>query len=118
MEPERQGRKIVVTGDTRPSPKVIELARGASVLVHDSTYGDSEQARALETGHSTAREAAEVARASQVSTLVLTHTSSRHHWRELRDEAREIFPDTMLPRDFDTLVVPFPEKGSARLQRV
>jgi ribonuclease Z len=118
MEPDRQGRKIVVTGDTRPAPAVIDLARGASVLVHDSTYGESEQARALETGHSTAREAAEVARAAEVGTLVLTHTSSRHHWRELRDEARAVFPDTVLPRDLDALVVPFPEKGNARLQRV
>jgi len=118
MEPSRRGRKIVVTGDTRPSSAVIELARGASVLVHDSTYGDSEQERALETGHSTAREAAEVARAADVGTLVLMHTSSRHHWRELRDEARAVFPGALLPRDFDTLVVPFPEKGSPRLERV
>jgi ribonuclease Z len=118
MEPSRRGRKVVVTGDTRPSSAVIGLARDASVLVHDSTYGDSEQERALETGHSTAREAAEVARAADVGTLVLTHTSSRHHWRELRDEARAVFPGALLPRDFDTIVVPFPEKGSPRLERV
>lgn len=118
MESSRQGRKIVVTGDTRPAPAVIELAQGASVLVHDSTFGDSERERALETGHSTAREAAEVACAAKVGTLVLTHLSSRHHWRELRDEARASFPGALLPRDFDTLVVPFPEKGSARLERV
>ncbi len=118
MESSRRGRKIVVTGDTRPAPAVLELAREASVLVHDSTYGDSEQERALETGHSTAREAAEVARTADVGTLVLTHTSSRHHWRELRDEARAVFPGALLPRDLDTLVVPFPEKGNARLEQV
>jgi len=118
MESSREGRKIVVTGDTRPAPAVIELARGASVLVHDSTFGDSERERALETGHSTAREAAEVACAAEVGTLVLTHLSSRHHWRELRDEARAVFPGALLPRDLDALVVPFPEKGSARLERV
>lgn len=118
MEGDRVGRKVVVTGDTRPASSVIDLARGASVLVHDSTYGDSEQVRALETGHSTAREAAEVARVAEVDTLVLTHMSSRHHWRELRDEALAVFPDTLLPRDLDALVVPFPEKGRARLQRV
>lgn len=118
MESSREGRKIVVTGDTRPAPAVIELARGASVLVHDSTFGDSERERALETGHSTAREAAEVACAAEVGTLVLTHLSSRHHWRELRDEARALFPGALLPRDLDTLVVPFPEKGGARLERV
>jgi ribonuclease Z len=118
MEGSRQGRKIVVTGDTRPCEPIVDLARGASVLVHDSTFGASETERAMETGHSTAREAAEVARAAQVGTLVLTHISSRHTWRELRDEARDIFPGAVLPRDFDTLVVPYPEKGVARLERV
>jgi ribonuclease Z len=97
---------------------VIDLAAGASVLVHDSTFGCSEHERALETGHSTAREAAEVARAAQVATLVLTHLSSRHGWREVRDEARAVFHDALLPRDLDTLMVPYPEKGDARLERV
>lgn len=118
MESSRQGRKLVVTGDTRPAAAVIELAAGASVLVHDSTFGESELDRALETRHSTAKEAAEVACAAGVGTLVLTHVSSRHSWRELRDEAREVFPGALLPRDFDTLVVPYPEKGGARLERV
>jgi ribonuclease Z len=117
MEASRQGRKIVVTGDTRPAQGVIELAKGGSVLVHDSTFGQSELDRAMETGHSTAREAAEVAEAAGVETLVLTHISSRNTWRELRDEARAVFPNTVLPRDFDTLVVPYPEKGGARLER-
>ena len=118
MEGSRQGRKIVITGDTRPAPGIIELSRDASVLVHDSTFGGSELDRALETGHSTAQEAAEVAQAAGVGTLVLTHISSRHTWRELRDEARAVFPGALLPRDFDTLVVPYPEKGGARLERV
>jgi ribonuclease Z len=118
MESSRPGRKVVVTGDTRPTPSVIELAAGASVLVHDSTFGQSEVERALETGHSTAVEAAEVGIAAGVGTLVLTHVSSRHTWRELRDEAREVFPGALLPRDFDTLVVPYPEKGGAWLERV
>jgi ribonuclease Z len=118
MEGSRQGRKIVVTGDTRPSPGVVELAKGGSVLVHDSTFAHSELDRALETGHSTAQEAAETARAAGVDVLVLTHISSRNSWRELRDEAREVFAETILPRDLDTLVVPYPEKGIARLERV
>ena len=88
------------------------------MLVHDSTFGWAELDRALETGHSTAQEAAEVARAAGVGVLVLTHISSRNSWRELRDEARAVFPETILPRDLDTLVVPYPEKGIARLERV
>jgi ribonuclease Z len=118
MDASRPGRKIVVTGDTRPAASVVGLAAGASVLVHDSTFGSSELDRALETGHSTASEAAEVGRAAGVGTLVLTHVSSRHTWRELRDEARVIFPGALLPRDFDTLVVPYPDKGGAWLERV
>jgi ribonuclease Z len=114
----RPGRKVVITGDTRPAASVTELAKGATVLVHDSTFGSSELERAMETGHSTAQEAAEVASAAGVGTLVLTHISSRHSWRELRDEAQPVFPGTLLPRDFDTLVVPYPEKGQAWLERV
>ena len=118
MDETRPGRKIVITGDTRPTEAVIQLAKGASVLVHDSTFAESERERAQETGHSTAKEAAGVARAAGVSTLVLTHLSSRHSWRELRDEAREVFPGALLPRDLDVLVVPYPDKGTARLERV
>lgn len=118
MELPRRGRKIVVTGDTRPSPEVTALAYGGSVLVHDSTFASSEQDRAIEKGHSTAREAAEVARSARVDTLVLTHLSSRHSWRELRDEARAVFPGTILPRDLDSLMVPYPEKGKACLEPV
>ena len=118
MDSSRAGRKVVVTGDTRPTAALIELARGASVLVHDSTFGWSERERALETGHTTAREAAEAAVAAGVTTLILTHISSRHSWRELRDEARAVFAGALLPRDFDTLVVPYPEKGSPWLERV
>lgn len=111
MDAPRPGRRIVVTGDTRPCEAVVELARGATVLVHDSTFASSEQDRALATNHSTAREAAEIARAAGVGLLVLTHLSSRHSPRELLDEAREIFPRTVLPRDLDCLVVPYPDKG-------
>lgn len=118
MDPPRPGRKIVVTGDTRPTEEITDFARGASVLVHDSTFGMSEFDRALETGHSTAQEAAEVAKAAGVNTLVLTHVSSRHSWRELRDEARAVFAKSFLPRDLDSLVVPYPEKGEPKVERV
>jgi ribonuclease Z len=84
-------------------------------LVHESTFSWDEHDRALETGHCTAREAAEVALAAGVGTLVLTHISSRHSPRELRDEARAVFPNTIMPRDLDELVVPYPEKGLATL---
>lgn len=117
LDEPRPGRTIVVTGDTRPSAGVVALAKGATVLVHDSTFADEEQERALATNHSTAREAAAVAKEAGVALLVLTHVSSRHTARELLREAREVFPRTELPRDFDRLVVPYPDKGLPRLER-
>jgi ribonuclease Z len=65
--------------------------------------------------HSTAAEAAEVARLAQVRLLALTHVSPRYFGPELADEARAIFPDTVVPRDFDLIEVPFPERGAPRL---
>ncbi len=115
MDERRPGRKIVISGDTRPSREVLELSRDATVLIHDSTFADSEAARALETRHSTAREAAVLARQAGVELLVLTHVSSRHGRRELLDEARAAFPQTILPSDLDHLVVPYPEKGPPEL---
>lgn len=115
MEAERRGRKVVVSGDTRPTDTVIALAEGASLLVHEATFAWEEHDRALETGHSTAREAAEVAKAAGVSLLALTHMSSRHSWRVLKDEAKAVFPQTIVPRDFDVLMIPYPEKGTAHV---
>lgn len=115
MDEPRPGRKIVVTGDTRPSFNVVQFAKGATVLVHDSTFSEEERERALETGHSTAAEAAGVASLAGVGTLVLTHISSRHGRSELLAEARNVFPSTILPSDLDRLVVPYPDKGKARL---
>jgi ribonuclease Z len=74
----RRGRKVVVTGDTRPCEAAVAAARGADLLVHDSTFGDSEEKRAAETTHSTAREAGRVAREAGVERLVLTHLSTRY----------------------------------------
>lgn len=117
LGPPRPGRRIVLTGDTRPCAPVIEAAHGADLLVHDSTFTTAEQQRAEETYHSTAREAAEVALAAGVRKLALTHLSYRHHPRELHAEAREVFPDCVLPADLDRMVVPFPEKGPAYLEK-
>lgn len=119
LDGRRPGRKIVVSGDTRPTFSVIELARTATVLVHDSTFSEEERERALETGHSTAAEAAGVAAMAGAGMLVLTHISSRHSRSELLAEAREVFASSVLPSDFDRLVVPYPDKGSPRfLSRV
>jgi ribonuclease Z len=115
LGPPRPGRKIVLAGDTAPSPVVLEAARGAEVLVHEATFLDEEAERARETSHSTALEAADLAREAEVSLLALTHLSNRYFGPEVAREARTIFTDTVVPKDFDVIDVPFSERGSPRL---
>jgi ribonuclease Z len=117
MGPTRQGRKLVFSGDTAPCDAVRVAAHEADVLVHEATFGEEEAPRAAETGHSTARQAAELARDAGVRLLALTHLSTRYLGREIRDEARATFPDTVVPRDFDVIEVPFPERGAPELVR-
>jgi ribonuclease Z len=117
MGPARPGRKLLLSGDTRPAETLRIAAHGADVLVHEATFAEQERARAHENGHSTARQAAEVARDAQVRLLALNHVSTRHPLGLLRDEARAVFPDTVLPRDFDTIEIPYPERGTPRLIR-
>jgi ribonuclease Z len=112
---DRPGRRVVFSGDTRPCQEVLEHAREADLLVHEATFTDSELSRARETGHSTARQAAEVARDAGVRLLALTHLSTRYFPREIRDEARATFADTVVPRDFDVIEIPFPERGAPAL---
>ncbi|MBM3266089.1 MAG: ribonuclease Z [Candidatus Sericytochromatia bacterium] len=111
MGPSRPGRKVVVTGDTRPCEAVLRAARGCDCLVHDSTFTSAEQGRASETSHTTAAEAGRVASQAGVKLLVLTHLSFRHPPRDIHNEARGVFENCVLPSDFDRVVVPFPEKG-------
>lgn len=107
--PPRPGRTIVYSGDTRPHSAVVAAARDADLLVHEATFGDDEQARAVETGHSTAREAAEVARQAGARRLVLTHLSARYtrDAPELLAEAQAVFPATVIARDGLVVEVPF-----------
>jgi len=112
---DRPGRKIVYSGDTAPCQAVEVLAEGADVLVHEATFLSDERARASDTGHSTAAQAAELARDAGVRLLALTHLSTRYFPREIRDEARAVFPNTVVPRDFDAIEVPFPERGEPTL---
>jgi ribonuclease Z len=111
----RRGRKLVVTGDTAPCEMTRVAAHEAEVLVHDASFADEESERAAETGHSTARQAGELASEAGVAMLALVHISSRYDVRAVVAEARESFPRAVAPRDFDLVEVPFPERGEPRL---
>ena len=107
--PTRPGRKLVYPGDTRPTPRVIEMAHGADLFIHEATFTEDERDRAHETGHSTARQAAEMARMAAVRKLVLTHISARYSREapEVLEEAKAVFSETIIARDGLTVEVPF-----------
>jgi ribonuclease Z len=108
----RAGRTIVFSGDTRPTTSLLQAARGADLLIHEATFSHEEADRAVETGHSTAQEAAVIARDAGVRQLVLTHISARYtrDAPELATEARAIFPETLVAKDGMTVEVAFPEQ--------
>ncbi|HET8980457.1 MAG TPA: ribonuclease Z [Solirubrobacteraceae bacterium] len=115
LGPSRPGRKLVLSGDTRPCEALRIAAHRADVLVHEATFAEEERERAAENGHSTAVQAATLAREAEVSLLAINHISMRHPVRQLRDEARAVFPATVVPRDFDTIEIPLPERGEPTL---
>jgi ribonuclease Z len=115
LGPPRRGRKLVITGDTAPADGVVEAAWEADVLVTEATFSEEERDRARETMHQTAAQAADVARRANVVLLALTHLSSRFFGPEIAREAREVFAETVVPRDFDVVEVPFAERGPPRL---
>jgi ribonuclease Z len=114
---DRSGRKLVISGDTAPSDVLVEAAYRADLLVHEATFTREEADRARETQHSTAEQAAKAALEAEVKLLALVHLSTRYGGREIRDEARTVFPDTLVPRDFDAIEIPFPERGAPELVR-
>jgi ribonuclease Z len=117
MGPTREGRKLVLSGDTAPCEALAIAAHQADVLVHEATFAEEELERARQTDHSTARQAAELARGAEVRMLALTHTSSRYVGGELKAQARAVFAATETPKDFDTIEIPFPERGAAQMIR-
>ncbi|MFB6101729.1 MAG: ribonuclease Z [Haloplanus sp.] len=108
----RPGRRLVYTGDTRPVDAVVEVAEGADLLIHDATFADDERDRARHTGHSTAREAGQVAARANAKRLALTHLSSRYagEWERLEREALGVFDgECFVASDGQAVEVPYPE---------
>ena len=109
--PPRPGRRVVYTGDTRPTERTVEVARNADLLIHDGTFGEDHRERARETAHSTAREAAEVAAEADVARLALTHISTRYSGRAelLESQARAVFEAADVAYDGMRIDVPYPD---------
>ncbi len=103
----RLGRRIVYSGDTRPSDHVVGLAQGTDLLIHEATFGDELAERAAEDGHSTAAQAAGVAAKAGARRLILTHISGRYgDVAPLVEEARKVYPNTYAASDLMTVEVP------------
>jgi ribonuclease Z len=111
----RPGRKVVISGDTAVCESTRVAAYRAELLVHDGSFADDELERAGETGHATARQAAELARDAEVAMLALVHISSRYNPREVLEQARSELPTATAPRDFDLIEIPFAERGEPTL---
>jgi ribonuclease Z len=105
----RAGRIVAFTGDTRPCAATVDATQGADLLIHEATFGEEERDRARDTGHSTAKEAAQVALASNVKRLLLSHVSARYSISadELVKEAREVFANVSVAKDGMEIDVPF-----------
>jgi ribonuclease Z len=108
--PKRKGRKVGISGDTRPDESLIEFFRDCDLLIFDSTYGDDHKDKAAENMHSTAREAAMLAANANVKRLVLTHFSARYDDADvLVREAKEVHPNVVAAKDLLTIEVPYPQ---------
>ncbi len=110
LGPPRRGRKIVYTGDTLPSNRILEAARDADVLIHDATADTALEEKANRYGHSTGRQAAEIARDANVRTLILTHVSPRYEdTASILADAKAVFPNTYMAEDFFEYEPPYRE---------
>lgn len=106
----RPGRRVAYITDTRPSDAVVDFVRGADVLIHEATYLHEHADQACERGHSTVRQAAEIAKAAGVRRLILTHISTKHvHNRPIEKEAQRVFSHSVLANDLDSFVVEVPQ---------
>jgi len=105
LGPEKPGTRLVHVGDTGKTENLVEHCQGADTLVIESTYLRTEEEMARQFAHLTAAQAANLAKEAGVSNLILTHVSRRYREREIYQEAQDIFPNTVVARDFDTFQI-------------
>lgn len=115
--PPRPGRRIVFTGDTRPSDTTVVAASGADLLIHEGTFLDTDRERAAETAHSTGAQAAQVAADAQVVMLAVNHVAARVHAGELEREVRAGYAASVVVRDFDEIEIPLRDRGGPEHRR-
>jgi len=114
--PSRTGRKIGISGDTRPSEKLEVFFKGCDVLVFESTFTTKERKKAIERFHSTAAEASSLAKIAKVKKLILTHFSSRYtNLKLIEIEAKMNFANIHVANDLDVFHIPYPEKELTNL---
>lgn len=106
--PLKRGRVVTILGDTRPCEAAVALSRGADVLVHEATFAEAERALAADYEHSTAAQAAQVAKEADAAALILTHISPRYDADagHLLEEARHIFAHAHIAEDMAVYAVP------------
>lgn len=105
LGPERPGTRLVHVGDTGDIESLLAVCQNADTLVIEATYLDEEESMATQFAHLTAKKAASLAAGANVGQLVLTHISRRYRERDVIAEARSIFPNTIVARDFDAFQV-------------
>jgi ribonuclease Z len=106
LGPSRRGRKIVISGDTMPCEEMIAFSKNADVLVHEATFDSELEDIAKEYGHTTAAQAAEIAKKAKVEKLFLVHVSPRYlDYRVLENDARKIFVQSFVPKDFQEIEI-------------
>jgi len=111
LGPSRKGLKIVYSGDTGPSGIIQELAKDADVLIHEATADSTLEQKANEYGHSTARQAAEVAKDAGVKLLILTHISSRYDGPDIiLEDAKSVFENVVVAEDFSEFKIGYSDE--------
>jgi ribonuclease Z len=106
LGPFRSGRKIVISGDTMPCEEMVAFSKNADILVHEATFDSELEDIAKEYGHTTAAQAAEIAKKADVEKLFLVHISPRYlDYRVIENDARKIFVQSFVPKDFQEIEI-------------